>query len=64
MLEVALDLDGAGFEPMQETLQGGGVVALERQRQVHELGDGVLGLKAKPRHEPPAPAEGAEDVGE
>ena len=61
LLRVALDHHGAGFQPVQEALEGGHVGALEGQGQVEKLRNGVEGVGAEAADQlvpaPPRPEE-------
>src|SRR3546814_9994683 len=60
LLQVALDLQLAGGEPVQEALEGGRVVALVGERQGEVLVERIGGVGAEPRQQFFAAAPGAE----
>ena len=61
--EVALDLDLAGDEPMQEPLQRRHMLALVGEGEGEEFLDRVVGVVAQAFEHRAPPALGAEDVG-
>ena len=64
LLHVALDLLGAGFQPVQEALQRGDMLALVRQGEGEKLLDRIVGLGPQPADQPVASPARAQKLGE